>query len=227
MPGTCSSAPTAATTPAARPTGVRWCERCERRDGPTRSGSARTSGATGSPATSCCCPTASTSAAQDPAGAERLLEAHDRGRLDLTGFRGRSTFRLAEQAAEHVRADRRGLDAIDAVRAMTCVDDGRVVVWSTEGGELLSDGRADGARRIADAADVQGEGGAELPGVPPRRARTREVRAADGPHRALTGERRETSTLHRSVGGRPYCGAGVASVMESAGYRRLLYSAVW
>ena len=40
-------------------------------------------------------------------GAERVLAAHDAGRLDLANFRGRSTLRLAEQAAEHfVRAER-------------------------------------------------------------------------------------------------------------------------
>ena len=46
----------------------------------------------------------------DRRSAEQILEAHDAGRLELSCFRGRSTLRLAEQAAEHaVRVDL-GLD---------------------------------------------------------------------------------------------------------------------
>ena len=41
------------------------------------------------------------------------------------GFRGRSTFRLAEQAAEHFVRAETGLDALDAVRSVEALDDGR------------------------------------------------------------------------------------------------------
>jgi hypothetical protein len=55
---------------------------------------------------------------QDGASARRVLAAHDAGRLELLGFRGRSTSRLIEQAAEqHVRTTL-GLDRLDAVRAI-------------------------------------------------------------------------------------------------------------
>ena len=59
----------------------------------------------------------------DLAGAERMLEAHDRGHLDLEHFRGRSTFRLAEQAAEHFVRRELAVDALDAVQAVERLDD--------------------------------------------------------------------------------------------------------
>jgi hypothetical protein len=71
---------------------------------------------------------------RDPAAAERLLGAHADGRLDLDGFRGRTTFRLAEQAAEHFVRVERGLDALDAVRAIEPLDDTTMVVTVAERG---------------------------------------------------------------------------------------------
>ncbi len=50
----------------------------------------------------------------DLAAAERVLDAHDSGRLELDVFRGRSTFRLHEQAAEHHVRRQLGVDALDA-----------------------------------------------------------------------------------------------------------------
>ena len=91
----------------------------------------------------------------DVAGAERVLAAHDAGRLDLANFRGRSTFRLAEQAAEHFVRAEPGLDALDAVRSIEALDDGRHrVVVADDGGAtvayVVTLERIDGAR--ADAA---------------------------------------------------------------------------
>jgi hypothetical protein len=63
---------------------------------------------------------------QDGASARRVLAAHDEGRLELVGFRGRTTSRLIEQAAEHhVRATLQ-LDRLDAVRAIERPDDDTV-----------------------------------------------------------------------------------------------------
>jgi hypothetical protein len=72
---------------------------------------------------------------QDATTAARVLAAHDSGRLELTGFRGRSTLRLPEQAAEHHARAALGLDRLDAVRAVTRVDDAtvRVDVMTAEG----------------------------------------------------------------------------------------------
>ena len=64
----------------------------------------------------------------DPEDALRVLVAHDDGRLDLSRFRGRSTFRLAEQAAEHFVRAESGLDALDAVQSVETLDDGRIRV---------------------------------------------------------------------------------------------------
>ena len=172
---TCSCARTAATTPAAPRTAGRWCGRCASRGGPTRSGSARTSAATASPATSCCCPTASTSGTATGRQAERVLAAHDDGRLDLANFRGRSTFRMPEQAAEQFVRVELGLDALDAVRSVEALDDGRhrVTVAGADGpADVRRDARA-GGRAGADAVDVQGRRGRQLPVVPPRRPRRR------------------------------------------------------
>ena len=64
----------------------------------------------------------------DLAAAERVLAAHDDGRLELDDFRGRSTFRLHEQAAEHFVRRQLGIDALDAVRSIERVDDERLRV---------------------------------------------------------------------------------------------------
>jgi hypothetical protein len=72
---------------------------------------------------------------QDAASAASVLAAHDDGRLDLSGFRGRSTLRLPEQAAEqHLRA-MLGLERLDAVRAISRVDEAtvRVDLMTAEG----------------------------------------------------------------------------------------------
>lgn len=71
---------------------------------------------------------------RDPDAAARLLTALDAGELDLEGFRGRSTFRLTEQAAEHFVRTERGLRALDAVRAVERVDDATLRVHVTEDG---------------------------------------------------------------------------------------------
>ncbi len=69
---------------------------------------------------------------QDPTSAERVLAAHDEGRIDLAGFRGRSTLRLIEQAAEHQVRTARQLDRLDAVRDVVRVDEAMVRVEVTE-----------------------------------------------------------------------------------------------
>jgi hypothetical protein len=74
----------------------------------------------------------------DEALTERLLTAHDEGRLDLETFRGRSTFRLPEQAAEHFVRLERGLDALDAVLTIDRLEDGRYRVVVEEGGDLVA-----------------------------------------------------------------------------------------
>lgn len=73
----------------------------------------------------------------DPLAAERLLRAHDEGRLDLECFRGRSTSRLPEQAAEHAVRARLGLDAIDAVIDIRRPRAGHVEVELDDGRRVL------------------------------------------------------------------------------------------
>jgi hypothetical protein len=72
---------------------------------------------------------------QDATTAAGVLAAHEEGRLDLTGFRGRSTLRLPEQAAEQHLRTALGLDRIDAVRSLTRVDEEtvRVELMTAEG----------------------------------------------------------------------------------------------
>ena len=72
----------------------------------------------------------------DGPAAERVLSAHDDGRLDLANFRGRSTFRMPEQAAEQFVRAELGLDALDAVRSIDALEDGRhrVTVAAAGGG---------------------------------------------------------------------------------------------
>jgi hypothetical protein len=71
----------------------------------------------------------------DLAAAERLLEAHDEGRLDLAHFRGRSTFRLAEQAAEYFVRRELDVDALDAVGSIERLDEQRLRVEVVVDGE--------------------------------------------------------------------------------------------
>jgi len=71
---------------------------------------------------------------RDPAAAARLLAAHADGQLELQGFRGRTTFRLAEQAAEHFVRVERGLPALDAVRGIDPIDDTTMEVAVIERG---------------------------------------------------------------------------------------------
>ena len=75
---------------------------------------------------------------RDADGAARVLAAHDDGRLEIDGFRGRSTFRLAEQAAEQFVRVERGLDALDAVRSIARVDDTTLRVDVVEHGTSAS-----------------------------------------------------------------------------------------
>ena len=90
---------TAGTTPAARCAAVRWPARCRRRGRPT-SGSAATSAVTGSPRTSSCCRTASTTG-RCPGTARELVAAHERGQVALPWLRGRAGVPPPGQAAQH------------------------------------------------------------------------------------------------------------------------------
>ncbi|MGI9052251.1 MAG: sucrase ferredoxin [Ilumatobacteraceae bacterium] len=69
----------------------------------------------------------------DPTSGERLLRAHDDGRLEVGRFRGRSTLRLPEQAAEHAVRSRLGVDRIDAVIDITSLRPGHVEVALDDG----------------------------------------------------------------------------------------------
>jgi hypothetical protein len=68
----------------------------------------------------------------DEEGAEQVLAAFDDGRLDLRWFRGRTTFGLVEQAAEHFVRAEYSLDALDAIAAAESLGDGRVAVRLTD-----------------------------------------------------------------------------------------------
>jgi len=70
----------------------------------------------------------------DAASGERLLRTHDDGRLEVDCFRGRSTLRIPEQAAEHAVRSRLGVDGVDAVVDVTTLRPGHVEV-------VLDDGR--------------------------------------------------------------------------------------
>jgi len=69
----------------------------------------------------------------------RVVAAHDAGRLDLANYRGRSTYRLAEQAVEHHVRKALGLDSLDAIASIGHDDDGpyRVVVRDGDGERIL------------------------------------------------------------------------------------------
>jgi hypothetical protein len=64
----------------------------------------------------------------DAAGAEHVLGEFDAGRLDLDSFRGRSTFSLVEQAAEHFVRAELALDAVDAIRSVESLGNGELRV---------------------------------------------------------------------------------------------------
>ncbi len=64
----------------------------------------------------------------DEPAAERVLAEYDAGRLDLEQFRGRSTFTLVEQAAEHFVRVELGLTALGAIASAETLDGGRVAV---------------------------------------------------------------------------------------------------
>jgi hypothetical protein len=64
----------------------------------------------------------------DAAGAEHVLEEFDAGRLGLDKFRGRSTFSLIEQAAEHFVRSELALDAVDAIRSVESLGNGELRV---------------------------------------------------------------------------------------------------
>ncbi len=51
----------------------------------------------------------------DPESVPRLFGALDEGRIDLSRFRGRTTFSLAEQAVEHFVRRELGIDAVEGV----------------------------------------------------------------------------------------------------------------
>jgi hypothetical protein len=51
----------------------------------------------------------------DPESAPSVLSALDEGRIDLSRFRGRTSFSLAEQAVEHFVRGELGIDAVDGV----------------------------------------------------------------------------------------------------------------
>lgn len=98
----------------------------------------------------------------EPADAERLLDDHARGQLALDWYRGRSTLRFVEQAAEH---------AVRAALGVRGVDD--VVLTSTSGSDTI---RADVAgiglldvamdrtvHRLAEPLTCRGTPGQEVP----------------------------------------------------------------
>ena len=69
----------------------------------------------------------------DVGDAERVLNAYERGRLDLPNFRGRCTLSVSEQAAEHFVRRERGLDRLDAIAAITRVDNRTIRVTARDG----------------------------------------------------------------------------------------------
>jgi hypothetical protein len=60
----------------------------------------------------------------DPQSAPTVLCALDEGRIELSWFRGRTTFSLAEQAVEHFVRRELGVDAVDGVVIDRQADDG-------------------------------------------------------------------------------------------------------
>lgn len=66
-----------------------------------------------------------------------LLRAHDASQLDLTCYRGRSTLRLPEQAAEHAARVELGLAAVDAIVGARTLDDGAVDLDLSDGRRVV------------------------------------------------------------------------------------------
>ncbi len=62
-----------------------------------------------------------------------MLAEYDAGRIDLTCFRGRSSFTLVEQAAEHFVRAEFALDALDAIASIESLGDGQVAVQLADG----------------------------------------------------------------------------------------------
>lgn len=72
-----------------------------------------------------------------PEGAERALAALDEGRLDLAHFRGRSTFTLVEQAAEHFARVKLGVDSTDGITAARPAGNGQVELGLADGSSVM------------------------------------------------------------------------------------------
>jgi len=68
----------------------------------------------------------------DPESARGVLGALDEGRIDLSRFRGRTTFSLAEQAVEHFVRRELGIDAVDGVIIDRRADDGSFPVRNAD-----------------------------------------------------------------------------------------------
>lgn len=62
----------------------------------------------------------------EPAEAESILDEHAEGRLATTWYRGRSTLRFAEQAAEHALRRELGIDGVDAIELRPASVEGAV-----------------------------------------------------------------------------------------------------
>ncbi len=171
--GTCSSARTVATTRAARRSDVRSCVPCASRAGPTRCGSARTSAATASPATSCCCRTACTSGTSTPQARSGCSAPTTPAGSTWPPSAAVDVPPAPSRPPSTSCAPSAGLDAVDAVRSIEALDDGRHRVVVDDGGRdrrLPRDARADRDAR-PDALDVQGRARPDLPVVPPPRPR--------------------------------------------------------
>ena len=64
----------------------------------------------------------------EPDSASSVLSALDDGRIDLSRFRGRTSFSLAEQAVEHFVRRELGIDAVDGVVIESQAADGSFLV---------------------------------------------------------------------------------------------------
>ncbi len=160
-----SSAPTAATTRAARRSGARWFAPCAAPSWADRVWECSHIGGDRFAGNLLLLPESLYFGRCDGTSAERVLAEYDAGRLDLTCFRGRSTFTIVEQAAEHFVRTERALDALDAIASVESLDDGQVSVRL-----------ADGAQGD-DRQDAPGHGGE---GTRSRRRRRSRARAPTG-----------------------------------------------
>lgn len=61
-----------------------------------------------------------------PADAERILDAHAAGRVELEWYRGRSTLRFAEQAVDHALRAHLHVSGVDDVEIMASPEPGRI-----------------------------------------------------------------------------------------------------